>query len=69
MKQIFIFGLMLLASTNIASAHGFHAEVLEAVEHIEVHAMQIGVSLLAAMSAMAIWYAAYRRGRNVQEKE
>ena len=69
MKQIFAFGLALIASTGVVSAHGFHAEVLEAVGHIEVHVMQIGISFLAAVSAMAIGYVACRKGRSVQEKE
>lgn len=69
MKQIFAFGLALIASTGVASAHGFHAEVLEAAEHMQTHLIETGVSLVATVLVIAIGYVAYRKMVGTQGKE
>jgi hypothetical protein len=69
MKQIFAFASMILVSTSIVSAHGFHAEILEAVDHMQTHLIETGASLIATVLVIAIGYTAYRKMIGTQEKE
>jgi ABC-type proline/glycine betaine transport system permease subunit len=53
----------IVAMTPVVSAHGFHAEVLEGMEHLRIHLIEGGVSLVVSVLAIAMGYALYRRGK------
>ena len=69
MKQIFAFASMMLVSTHIASAHGFHAEILEVASHMRIHLIETGASLVVTVLVIAMGYTAYRKMIGTQEKE
>ncbi len=76
MKQFFVFGVMsfllIVASTGVASAHGFHAEVLKVAEHMRIHLIENGVSLVISILVIVAGYAMYRKNEKdmrLQDKE
>lgn len=69
MKQIFAFASMMLVSTHIASAHGFHAEIFEVASHMRIHLMETAASLVVTVLVIAIGYGVYRKMTGMQEKE
>ncbi len=69
MKQIFALVSMILVSTHIASAHGFHAEVLEVASHMRIHLMETIASLVVTVLVIAIGYRVYQKMTGMQEKE
>jgi ABC-type proline/glycine betaine transport system permease subunit len=54
----------IIAMTPVVSAHGFHAEMLEGMEHMRIHLIEDGASLVVSVLAIAAGYALYRRERS-----
>lgn len=64
MKKNFVLGVVMgiafFAVANIASAHGWHEEVREGIEHLTIHIVQNGATVLGTLLALLLGYGVYR---------